>query len=94
MLLARVEGHATATIKHASLDGWKLLVVQPLRSLTHEPIIVLDPIGTAIGDMVLISSDGAGSRQVVEDATSPVRWSVVGIVEHSGLEQTQSMETM
>ncbi|MCA9091665.1 MAG: EutN/CcmL family microcompartment protein, partial [Planctomycetaceae bacterium] len=30
MNLALVIGHATATIKHPTLKGWKLIVVQPL----------------------------------------------------------------
>ena len=30
MLLAMVEGSAVSTIKHPSLGGWKVLVVQPL----------------------------------------------------------------
>ena len=30
MLHARVVGTATSTVKHESLEGWKLLVAQPL----------------------------------------------------------------
>lgn len=93
MLLARVEGYATATIKHASLDGWKLLVIHPLRSLTHEPLIALDPIGAAIGDLVVISSDGDSARQLVDDETSPIRWSILGIVEQRGADPSPGTET-
>jgi len=81
MLLARVCGHATSTIKHRSLTGAKLVLVQPLRSLTKEPLLALDRIGSHAGSLVLISSDGLGARQMVQDQTSPARWSVVGIVD-------------
>ena len=30
MQLGKVIGHATSTIKHPSMNGWKLLVVQTL----------------------------------------------------------------
>ncbi len=80
MLLARVQGSATATIRHPSLEGVKLLVVQPLRSMTEEALLVLDRLGAATGDKVVISSDGKSAREYVQDDTSPVRWSVVGIV--------------
>lgn len=81
MLLARVIGHGTSTIKHRSLTGMKLLLVQPLRSLTREPVLALDRLHAHVGDLVLISSDGRGARQMVGDDTSPARWTVVGIAE-------------
>ncbi len=81
MLLARAIGHATSTVKHASLRGAKLLLVQPLRSLTREPVLTLDRLGAAPGDLVLISSDGLFARAMLQDDQSPARWSVVGIVD-------------
>lgn len=42
MLLARVQGHATSTVRHASFSGAKLILAQPLRSLTKEPLLALD----------------------------------------------------
>lgn len=80
MLLARVYGHAISTVKHASLLGAKLLLVQPLRSLTLEPLLVLDRLGASSGDIVVITSDGLFARAMLADTTSPARWSVVGIV--------------
>lgn len=84
MLLARVEGHATATIKHPSLHGQRLVLVQPLRSLTREPVLTIDTLGAARGDLVVITSDGKGVRETLGDETSPARWSVVGIVDDGG----------
>ncbi|MBK9118447.1 MAG: ethanolamine utilization protein EutN [Phycisphaerales bacterium] len=81
MLLGRVCGHATSTVKHASLAGVRLVLVQPERSLTVEPLLALDRLGVASGDQVVISSDGPSAREFVHDATSPARWTIVGIVD-------------
>lgn len=81
MLLARACGHATSTVKHRSLAGAKLILVQPLRSLTIEPLLALDRLGAAPGDLVVISSDGQAAREFLQDPASPARWSVVGIID-------------
>ncbi|MEW6250111.1 MAG: EutN/CcmL family microcompartment protein [Planctomycetota bacterium] len=81
MLLARAIGYATATVRHPSLAGAKLLLVQAQRSLTLEPVLALDRLGAGPGDLVLITSDGQFARDTLADKTSPARWSVVGIVD-------------
>lgn len=81
MLLARICGHATATVKHPSLAGCRMLLAQPLRSLTREPLLVLDRLGAHVGDLVLITSDGRGARAVVGRDDTPVRWTVAGVVD-------------
>ncbi len=81
MLIGRVIGHATATVKHRSLGGERLVAVQPLRSLTTDPLLVLDRLGAAPGDLVVITSDGKGAREMVGDETSPARWSIAGLVD-------------
>ena len=82
MLLARVQGHATSTVKHPSLQGAKMILVQPIRSLTKEPLLVFDRMGAGAGDLVLLTSDGQGAREMVGDDTSPIRWTVLGLIEH------------
>jgi ethanolamine utilization protein EutN len=82
MQQARVVGTAVSSTKHPSMKGWKLLVVQPLgitRQADGDPILVIDHLGAGFGDDVLISSDGRGARQLVNDQKSPVRWFVLGI---------------
>lgn len=82
MQLARVVGHATATVKHPSMRGWRLLVVQPMASdgsADGDPLLVVDSLGAARGETVLITNDGAGARELVGDNTTPVRWTVMGI---------------
>lgn len=86
MYLARVEGSVIATRKHASFNGWRLLICQPI-SLAGEPEgapqVALDPVGAGMHQRVIISSDGAAARQTVRDNRSPARWLVVGVVDES-----------
>lgn len=84
MQLGTVIGHATATIKHPSLSGWRLLVVQPLGITGGDegtPVVAVEKLGAAIGQKVVISSDGRGVRELVGDLKSPARWFVIGIVD-------------
>ena len=84
MQLGTVIGHATSTIKHPSLNGWRMLVVQPLgasRDASGDPVVAVDKFGAGAGETVIIDSDGRGAREYVADQHSPVRWFVVGIVD-------------
>ena len=80
MRLAIIKGHVTSTIKHRSMEGWRLLIAMP-ESPDLAPQIVLDPLGAGIGQQVMISSDGAEARQIVGDERSPARWTVLGIID-------------
>jgi microcompartment protein CcmK/EutM len=84
MLLARVEGNVTATRKHPSFEGWRLLICQPIGATGQaegSPQIAIDSHGAGMHQRVIISSDGAAARKAVGDEKSPVRWLVVGIVD-------------
>ncbi|MCD6339516.1 MAG: EutN/CcmL family microcompartment protein [Verrucomicrobia bacterium] len=87
MYLARVEGTAIATKKHPSLNGWRLLICQPLDAegkAFGAPQVAIDPHGAGLHQMVIISSDGAATRQAVRDPKSPARWMVTAIVDKAG----------
>jgi ethanolamine utilization protein EutN len=83
MFLGRVMGNATATVKHPSMEGWKLLLVMALqadgRTIEGDPILVVDSVGAGRGETVVITSDGIGARELLGSANTPVRWSVLGI---------------
>lgn len=84
MQLGKVIGHATATVKHASLVGWKLLVVQLLDvagKADGEPILCVDSLGAGPGDRVVASNDGATVQKLIETRATPARWFVAGIVD-------------
>jgi len=84
MLLARVDGNVVATRKHPSLEGWRLIVCQPINAGGEPegaPQVALDPHGAALHQRVIISSDGAAARLAVKDPKSPARWMIIGIVD-------------
>ena len=82
MQIGQVVGHAVATVKHPSMRGWRLLVVQPLTAdgaEDGEPLLAIDHLGAGLADEVILSNDGAGARQLVGAKDSPVRWTVLGL---------------
>ncbi|NBV45034.1 MAG: ethanolamine utilization protein EutN [Planctomycetia bacterium] len=85
MQLARIIGTATATVKHPSLCGARLLVVQPLladrTSPDADPQLAIDTVAAGIGDLVLITSDGRLLRDRLGSDTTPARWSAIGIID-------------
>ena len=84
MLLARVEGNLFATRKHASLEGWRLLICQPIGKTGESegaPVIAIDSHGAGMHQRVIISSDGSAARLAVGHERSPVRWMIIGIVD-------------
>jgi ethanolamine utilization protein EutN len=86
MQLARVQGSATATIKHPSLEGQRLLVGQRMDAAGQpggDPQLIVDQLGAGVGDTVMISSDGRGLRELLGDGTSPARWYTLGIVDQA-----------
>ncbi len=84
MLLARVEGNLTATRKHPSFEGWRLVICQPI-NLAGEPEgtpqVAIDAHGAGMHQRVILSSDGAAARKAVGDEKSPVRYLIAGIVD-------------
>lgn len=80
--MGRVVGHAVSTVKHPSMQGWRLLVVQlltPDGKEDGEPLLAIDSLGAGTTDEVILSNDGAEARAMVGAKNSPVRWFVMGI---------------
>lgn len=84
MQFAKVIGRATSTVKHSTLTGWRMLLVQPLApngGPDGAPQLVIDNQGGRKGDTVIISSDGKTAREMVGSDNTPARWHVLGIVD-------------
>ena len=84
MQLGLVVGHATSTIKHPSLNGQRLLVVQmltPDEKPDGEPVLVIDNLGAGLGGTVLATTDAVLIREMVGARNSPIRYSVMGLVD-------------
>jgi ethanolamine utilization protein EutN len=83
MQLARVIGTATATIKHPTLQGAKLLVVQPFladgRTPDGDPLLAVDSVGAGRGETVMVTRDGRYAREWLKADATPVGWMAIGI---------------
>ena len=87
MQLGMVIGHATSTVKHPSLVGLRMVIVQPLnqaRQPEADPVVAMDRLGSSPGGVVVLNSDGKGARELVGDEKTPARWYVIGLVDGEG----------
>lgn len=81
MQLGMVLGSATATVKHPSFEGQRMLVVQPINREGKddgEPVLAFDRLGAGRGQVVLLTSDGALLQSEL-GRTTPGRWSVLAL---------------
>ena len=85
MELAKVIGNVVATVKHESLVGVKLLVIQPedaSGAIIGEPMIAADPMQAGPGDVVAWIG-GREAGLALPKTFTPVDCAVVAIVDHS-----------
>ncbi|MBM3738180.1 MAG: hypothetical protein FJW39_20550 [Acidobacteria bacterium] len=84
MLIARVIGDIAATQKHASHEGRKILVVQPLNldgSDRGDAVVALDAVDAGIGDRVLLVTEGYSAMTSVGRPESPIDMAVIGVID-------------
>jgi ethanolamine utilization protein EutN len=83
MLVGKVIGRAVATLKHASMEGCKLLLVQPQMAdgatPDGDPVLAVDCVGAGRGETVMMTSDGRNAREQLRTEVTPVRWTIIGI---------------
>lgn len=83
MELARVIGTVVATVKHESLVGVRLLLIQPQDEQgtpVGDPICAADPLQAGPGDLVEWTT-GREAALALPDTFSPVDAAVVSIVD-------------
>jgi ethanolamine utilization protein EutN len=88
MLIARVVGDITATCKHPSHEGRKILLVQPLDldgTDRGNPVVALDSVNAGAGDRVLLVQDGFAAFTAVGHKLAPIDAAVIGIIDHVDL---------
>jgi ethanolamine utilization protein EutN len=88
VLIARVVGELTATQKHPSHEGSKLLLVQPLNldgSNRGDPLVAVDAVDAGVGDRVLLLSEGFGAMTSVGRPNSPIDMAVIGFIDQVDL---------
>lgn len=83
MQLARVIGNVVSTVKNASLEGRKILIVQTLNAdlkPTGKPMVALDAVGCGVGELVFWCRGKEASFPFKRDDT-PTDCTIVGIVD-------------
>ncbi len=89
MLIGRVVGELTATRKHPSHEGRKLLLVQPLNldgTNRGDAVVALDAVDAGAGDRVLLATDGfAAITAAGAPPLSPIDMAVIGFIDRVDL---------
>jgi ethanolamine utilization protein EutN len=88
MLIGRVIGEVVATAKHASHDGRKALLVQPLTLEGADrgtAVVALDAVDAGIGDRVLLIMEGFSAMTSVGRPDSPIDMAVIGVIDRLDL---------
>jgi ethanolamine utilization protein EutN len=83
MKLARVIGNVVCTHKEASLEGIKLLLLQPLTEALAEegePLVACDTVRAGVGDTVIYVA-GREAALALENWFNPADAAVMGIVD-------------
>jgi ethanolamine utilization protein EutN len=84
MLIARVVGEVVATQKHASHEGRKVLLVQPLNldgTDRGDAVVALDAVDAGAGDRVLVATDGFSATTAVGRPQSPIDMAVIAFID-------------
>ena len=85
MQIARVVGTVVSTQKHATFEGAKLLLVQPLNSddtPRGSPLLAVDGVGAGVREKVLVVLEGRAAGDAMGKKAAPVDAAIVGIIDH------------
>ena len=84
MMLCRVDGNVTATVKHKSATGWRFVICQPISAEGAElgsPTVAIDPLGAGMHSRVMVTTDGRHATELLKCRKTPIRNSIVGILD-------------
>lgn len=85
MTACLVVGHAIATAAHPSLEGARLVLCQKTNedgtSDGSPPTVAVDTLGAGMHQRVLVTTDGEAARDLLGDERSPVRNSVLALLD-------------
>ena len=84
MILARIDGVMVSTVCHPSLRGCRTVICQPLNAegaAEGSPVLAIDAHGAGQHQRVLVSTDGAAARMLVGDPKSPLRNTIIAILD-------------
>jgi ethanolamine utilization protein EutN len=89
VILGRVDGTVTSTVKDGSYEGRRIMIVTPIDErgeAVGEEFLAVDHAQSGPGDRVLILTEGNGVRQVLRaagltDPSVPILELIVGVVD-------------
>lgn len=87
MFLGKVIGEVWSTKKVSDLEGKRMLVIQPLDDVSDpaapmvKPVVAVDPLGSNIGERVLVAFGKAARVACGGDGDFAYEAAVVGIVD-------------
>lgn len=92
MIVAKVIGNVWATRKEESLQGMKLMIVQPVDALLSDQpgrsFVAVDQVGAGAGDLVIVST-GSSARLTRLGSHSPVDAIIVAIIDQMDVPQQE-----
>lgn len=89
MIVARVLGNVVATRKHATHQGFKLMLVRPVDLEGEgdgEEFIATDAVGAGPGERVLVVAEGRSACDAMRAKDAPLDAAIVAIVDRIDLE--------
>jgi microcompartment protein CcmK/EutM len=92
MLFARVDGTIVPASCHPSMAGRRTVICQPLDTdgrAEGAPILAVDPLGAGLHQRVILSTDGAATRVLVNDPHTPLRNLIIGIADEGESKTTK-----
>ncbi|AZR72303.1 hypothetical protein BBF96_02175 [Anoxybacter fermentans] len=91
MYTGRIIGRVVATQKYPTLEGKKLLIVQPTDASGKDlgdPLVAVDTVGTGAGEWVyLVDSKDAGFA--FDEEFVPIDAAIVGIIDYIDLTEPE-----
>jgi ethanolamine utilization protein EutN len=91
MFLGRVIGNVVCTVKNRSLEGQRLLIVQPLDRRGRDkgrPLVALDSVGAGAGETIYWCR-GREAALAFTSTRMPTEATIVGIVDRVNIPGTQ-----
>lgn len=96
MFIGRVVGSVWATKKAESLEGLRLLIIQPF-DLNLDPntavVIAADTIGAGVDEIVIVAY-GRAARLATGNVNASLEAAVVGIVDSVDLKHTEGLKDL
>lgn len=96
MFLGRVVGSVWATKKASSLEGLRLLIIQPF-DLNLDPntavVVAADTIGAGVDETVIVAY-GRAARLAIGNVNASIEAAVVGIVDSVDIKRMEGMRDL